>query len=78
MSISTCDVACRLGMAQSAELRMRELADRPERDGLITRSRGAEDLRRYGAVGRKALHRANRQHVEDIRELFLDQQDFPL
>jgi DNA-binding MarR family transcriptional regulator len=90
MSILTCDVACRLGWAQSAELRMRELADhvrmisggrtrladRLECDGLITRSRGAEDLRGYEAritsVGRKALRRANRQHVEDVRELFLD------
>jgi len=30
------------------------------------------------ACRRKALLRANRQHVEDIRELFLDQQDFLL
>jgi DNA-binding MarR family transcriptional regulator len=86
MSILTCDVARRLGMAQSAELRMRELADhvrmiyggptrladRIERDGLINRSCGAEDLRGYESVGRKALRRANRQHVKDVRELFLD------
>jgi DNA-binding MarR family transcriptional regulator len=52
------------------------LADRLEHDGLITHSRDAEDFRGYEAriipVGRKALRHANRQHVEDVRELFLD------
>jgi DNA-binding PadR family transcriptional regulator len=51
------------------------LADRLERDGLIARTRSSEDLRGYEAritsSGRKALRRANRQHLEDVRELFL-------
>jgi DNA-binding MarR family transcriptional regulator len=52
------------------------LADRLERDGLITRTRSAHDLRgfeaRITAAGRKALRRANQQHLADVRELFLD------
>jgi DNA-binding MarR family transcriptional regulator len=52
------------------------LADRLERDGLLVRSRSDDDLRGYVAritpAGRKALARANRQHLQDVRELFLD------
>jgi DNA-binding MarR family transcriptional regulator len=52
------------------------LVDRLERDGLITRIRSAEDLRGYEAritaAGRRALKRANRQHLDDVRELFLE------
>jgi DNA-binding MarR family transcriptional regulator len=52
------------------------LADRLERDGLIARARSADDLRGYHAritaAGRRALKRANRQHLDDVRELFLD------
>jgi DNA-binding MarR family transcriptional regulator len=52
------------------------LADRLERDGLIARTRSTDDLRGYEAritpAGRKALRRANRQHLADVRELFLD------
>jgi DNA-binding MarR family transcriptional regulator len=52
------------------------LADRLERDGLITRTRSADDLRGYEAritpAGRRALRRANQQHLADVRELFLD------
>ena len=51
------------------------LADRLERDGLITRTRSDEDLRGYIAritpAGRRKLRRANRQHVQNVRELFL-------
>lgn len=51
------------------------LADRLERGGLITRTRSTEDLRGYVArittAGRDALRRANRQHLDDVRELFL-------
>jgi DNA-binding MarR family transcriptional regulator len=52
------------------------MADRLERDGLITRTRSAADLRSYHAhitaAGRRAFKRANRQHLADVRELFLD------
>jgi DNA-binding MarR family transcriptional regulator len=52
------------------------LADRLERDGLIARSRCTEDLRgnvaRLTPAGRRAFARANRQHLADVRELFLD------
>jgi DNA-binding MarR family transcriptional regulator len=52
------------------------LADRLERDGLITRTRSRDDLRGFEAritpAGRQALRRANVQHVADVRELFLD------
>jgi DNA-binding MarR family transcriptional regulator len=52
------------------------MADRLERDGLIARMRSADDLRgfevRITPAGRKALHRANRQHLQDVRELFLE------
>jgi len=90
MPISTYDLLLRLAWAGSAGLRMRELAtqllmttggltrlaDRLERDGLITRTRSAHDLRGYDArvtpAGRNALRRANQRHLADIRELFLD------
>jgi DNA-binding MarR family transcriptional regulator len=90
MPISTYDVLLRLAWAGSAGLRMSELAtqllmttggltrlaDRLERDGLITRTRSAHDLRGYDAritpTGRKALRSANQRHLADIRELFLD------
>lgn len=90
MPLSTYDVLLRLAWAGSAGLRMRELAqqvfmtsggltrmaDRLERDGLITRTRSAGDLRGYEAritpAGRRALKRANLQHLDDVRELFLD------
>jgi DNA-binding MarR family transcriptional regulator len=90
MSISTYDVLLRLAWAGSEGLRMSELAkqvlktsggltriaDRLERDGLIVRTRSAEDQRGYEAritpAGRKALRHANRQHLGDVRELFLD------
>jgi len=90
MPISTYDVLLRLAWAGSEGLRMSELAkqalmtsggltrlaDRLERDGLITRTRSADDLRGYEAritpAGRKALRSANRQHLADVRELFLD------
>ena len=89
MSLSTYDVLLRLARVRDG-LRMRDLAnqvfmttggltrlaDRLERDGLITRTRSAEDLRGYEAritpAGRRALKRANRQHLDDVRELFLD------
>jgi DNA-binding MarR family transcriptional regulator len=52
------------------------LADRLERDGLIVRTPSSEDGRGYQArttpAGRRALKRANRQHLQDVRELFLD------
>lgn len=52
------------------------LADRLEREGLIERVRCPEDLRGFVAritpAGRRALRRANRRHLEDVRELFLD------
>jgi DNA-binding MarR family transcriptional regulator len=52
------------------------LADRLERDGLIARTRSPGDLRGYEVritpEGRRALRRANRQHLDDVRELFLD------
>jgi DNA-binding MarR family transcriptional regulator len=52
------------------------LADRLERDGLIERVRSTDDMRGYLAritpAGRKALRSANRQHLADVRELFLD------
>jgi DNA-binding MarR family transcriptional regulator len=51
------------------------LADRLERDGLIARTRSTDDLRGYEArittAGRRLLRRANRQHLQDVRELFL-------
>jgi DNA-binding MarR family transcriptional regulator len=51
------------------------LADRLERAGLIARSRCTDDLRGYVAritpAGRETLRRANRQHLNDVRELFL-------
>ena len=51
------------------------MADRLERDGLIARTRSTEDLRGYEAritpAGRKAFKRANRQHLKDVRELYL-------
>jgi DNA-binding MarR family transcriptional regulator len=90
MAISTYDVLLRLAWAGRSGLRMSELAtqllmttggltrlaDRLERDGLITRTRTAHDLRGYEAritpAGRKALRSANQRHLADIRELFLD------
>lgn len=52
------------------------LADRLERDGLIARTRSARDLRGFQAritpEGRRAFKAANRQHLADVRELFLD------
>lgn len=52
------------------------LADRLEGAGLITRTRSTTDLRGYVAritrPGRVALRRANRQHLDDVRELFLN------
>jgi DNA-binding MarR family transcriptional regulator len=90
MPISTYEVLLRLAWAGEDGLRMSELAqrmlmtsggltrlaDRLERDGLITRNRSPEDLRGYVArltpTGRKALKRANRQHLADVRELFFD------
>ena len=52
------------------------LADRLERDGLITRTRSPDDLRGYVAritpAGRRLLRRANEQHLVDVRQLFLD------
>jgi DNA-binding MarR family transcriptional regulator len=69
-------------MSELAELAMMtsggvtRLADRLERDGLITRTRSRDDLRGFEAritpAGQKALRRANRQHLADIRELFLE------
>lgn len=51
------------------------LVDRLERGGLIERTRSTDDLRGYEAritpEGRRVLKRANRQHLADIRELFL-------
>jgi DNA-binding MarR family transcriptional regulator len=90
MSTSTYEVLLRLTWAGEDGLRMSELAqrmfmtsggltrlaDRLERDGLITRNRSPEDLRGYVVrmtpAGRKALKRANRQHLDDVRELFFD------
>jgi DNA-binding MarR family transcriptional regulator len=90
ISISTYDVLLRLAWAGRAGLRMSELArqvimttggltrlaDRLERDGLITRVRSADDGRGYVAqltsAGRDVLRRANRQHLADVHELFLD------
>jgi DNA-binding MarR family transcriptional regulator len=90
MSISSYDVLLRLTWAGSSGLRMSELAtqllmttggltrlvDRLERDGLITRTRDAHDLRGYVAritpAGRRAFRSANQRHLADIRELFLD------
>ena len=90
ISISTYDVLLRLAWAESGGLRMSELArqvimttggltrlaDRLERDGLITRVRSADDGRGYVAqltqAGRDVLRRSNRQHLADVRELFLD------
>jgi DNA-binding MarR family transcriptional regulator len=90
MPISTYEVLLRVAWAGKDGLRMSELAqrmfmtsggltrlaDRLERDGLITRNRCPEDLRGYAVqltpAGRKALKRANRQHLEDVRELFFD------
>lgn len=52
------------------------LVDRLEREGLITRTRSKQDLRGYEVrltpTGRKALARANKAHLKDVRELFLD------
>lgn len=52
------------------------LADRLERDGLITRTRSRDDLRGYTAritpAGSRLLRRANEQHLADVRQLFLD------
>ncbi len=52
------------------------LADRLERDGLITRTRSSDDLRGYVAritpAGRRLLSRANEKHLADVRQLFLD------
>jgi DNA-binding MarR family transcriptional regulator len=90
MPISTYDVLLRLAWAGNAGLRMSELAaqllmttggltrlaDRLERDGLITRTRSDHDLRGYEAritpTGRKALRSASRRHLADLHELFLD------
>jgi DNA-binding MarR family transcriptional regulator len=90
MPISTYDVLLRLAWAGRSGVRMSELAthvlmttggltrlvDRLERDGLLTRTRSARDLRGYEAritpAGRKALRSANQRHLADIRELFLD------
>jgi DNA-binding MarR family transcriptional regulator len=90
MTMSTYEVLLRLAWAGSAGLRMSELAtqplmttggltrlaDRLERDGLITRTRSVHDLRGYEAritpAGQKALRSANQRHLADIRELFLD------
>jgi DNA-binding MarR family transcriptional regulator len=90
MTISTYDVLLRLSWAGAGGLRMSELAnqamktsggltrlvDRLERDGLIARTRSANDLRGYEVratpAGRRALRRANRRHLQDVRELFLN------
>jgi DNA-binding MarR family transcriptional regulator len=52
------------------------VADRLERDGLIERVRSADDMRGYVAritpVGRRTLRSANRRHLADVRELFLE------
>ena len=52
------------------------LADRLERDGLLTRTRSKDDHRGYEAriteAGRRLLRAANKQHVADLRELFLE------
>jgi DNA-binding MarR family transcriptional regulator len=90
MSISTYEVLLRLTWAGEDGLRMNELAqrmlmtsggftrlaDRLERDGLVTRTRSHDDLRGYTVrmtpAGRRALKRANRQHLDDVRELFFD------
>lgn len=89
LHISSYGVLLRLAWAGSAGVRMSELAeqammtssgltrlaDRLERDGLIARTRSADDLRSHEArispAGRKALRRANQQHLADVRELFL-------
>jgi DNA-binding MarR family transcriptional regulator len=90
LSMSSYEVLLRLAWAGSAGLRMSELAkhplmtsggltrlaDRLERDGLIARTRSADDLRGFEAritpAGRRALRRANQQHLADVHELFLD------
>jgi DNA-binding MarR family transcriptional regulator len=90
MSMSSYELLLRLAWAGEDGLRMSELAqrmlmtsggltrlaDRLEREGLITRTRSREDLRGYVVrmtpAGREALKRANRQHLDDVRELFLD------
>jgi DNA-binding MarR family transcriptional regulator len=90
LPMSSYEVLLRLAWAGDDGLRMSELAkemlmtsggftrlaDRLERDGLITRTRCPDDLRGYAvrmtAAGRKALKRANRQHLDDVRELFFD------
>ncbi|GAA2601375.1 MarR family transcriptional regulator [Dactylosporangium fulvum] len=89
MPLSTYEVLLRLAWAKEG-IRMTDLAhqvnftsggltrlvDRLERQGWITRTRSATDLRGFTATitsaGRKALKRANRQHLADVRELFLD------
>jgi DNA-binding MarR family transcriptional regulator len=52
------------------------VADRLERDGLIERVRSADDMRGYVAhitpAGRRALRSANKRHLADVRELFLE------
>ncbi|GAA2589057.1 MarR family transcriptional regulator [Actinomadura fulvescens] len=90
MPLSTYEVLLRLAWADKTGLRMSDLAqqvdmtsggltrlaDRLERDGLITRTRSEEDLRGYHAritpAGRRQLRAANRRHLKDVRELFLD------
>jgi DNA-binding MarR family transcriptional regulator len=90
MTISTYDLLLRLAWVGGSGMRMSELAtpllmttggvtrlvDRLERDGLITRTRTAHDLRGYEVritpAGRKAIRGANKRHLADVRELFLD------
>jgi DNA-binding MarR family transcriptional regulator len=52
------------------------VADRLERDGLIERVRSPDDMRGYVAritpAGRRTLRSANRKHLADVRELFLE------
>src|SRR5688500_14205042 len=85
MALSSYDVLLRLSWAGDDGLRMSDLArqvfmtsggvtrlaDRLEGEGLISRTRGPDDLRSYRAritpAGRRALKRANRQHLQDVR-----------
>lgn len=90
LHLSAYGVLLRLEWAGDAGVRMSELAekamlttggltrlaDRLERDGLLTRTRSDDDHRGYEAriteVGRRTLRAANKQHVADLRELFFD------
>jgi DNA-binding MarR family transcriptional regulator len=91
--LSSYDVLLKINQAGAGGVRMSELArqalmttggltrlaDRLERDGLITRTRSAEDGRGFVAcitpAGRRLLSRARRDHVRDVRELVLDRLD---